>query len=80
MDDGSKCGSSVKIATNCFTEKEVLFLCEILKKKYNIISSKSKTGRDKEYIIYIYKSSLLNFSNIVKPYMLPSMYYKLNGY
>jgi LAGLIDADG DNA endonuclease family/NADH-Ubiquinone oxidoreductase (complex I), chain 5 N-terminus len=80
MDDGSKCGSSVRIATNCFTEKEVLFLCEILKKKYNITSSKSKTGRDKEYIIYIYKSSLLNFSNIIKPYMLPSMYYKLNGY
>jgi LAGLIDADG DNA endonuclease family len=80
MDDGSKYGSSIRIATNCFTEKEVLFLCEILKKKYNITSSKSKTGRDKEYIIYIYKSSLLNFSNIVKPYMLPSMYYKLNGY
>lgn len=79
MDNGNKCGSSIKIATNCFTEKEVLFLCEILKKKYNIIASKHKTGRDREYCIYIYKSSLLNFSNVVKPYMVFSMYYKLNG-
>jgi hypothetical protein len=80
MDDGSKCGSSVKIATHCFTEKEILFLCEILLKKYNIISSKIKDGKNKGYSIYIYKCSLSSFSNIVKPFILPSMYYKLNGY
>jgi len=80
MDNGSKCGSSVKIATNCFTEKEVLFLCEILKNKYDIMSSKLSSGKNKGYCIYIYKRSLPIFSKIVKPNMLPSLYYKLNGF
>jgi LAGLIDADG DNA endonuclease family/NADH-Ubiquinone oxidoreductase (complex I), chain 5 N-terminus len=80
MDDGSKCGSSVKIATNSFTVKEILSLCEILKNKYNIISSTASEGKDKGYCLYIYKMSLPIFSSIVKPYMLPSLYYKLNGY
>jgi LAGLIDADG DNA endonuclease family/NADH-Ubiquinone oxidoreductase (complex I), chain 5 N-terminus len=80
MDDGSICGSSVKIATNCFTDKEILFLCYILKKKYNIICSKMKDGRKKGCSLYIYKSSLPIFSCLIKPYMLPSMYYKLNNY
>lgn len=80
MDDGSRCMPSVRIATDCFTEKEVLFLCEVLKVKYGILSSKVSTGRKGSYYLYIRKSSLPLFSSIVKPYMLPSMYYKLNGY
>lgn len=80
MDDGSKCGSSIKIATNSFREKDILYLCEILKHKYNIISLKINGGKNKEYYLYIYKISLPLFSKIVKPYMLPSSYYKLNGY
>jgi len=85
MDDGSIYGSSVKIATNCFTDDELLFLCDLLKRKYNILCSKvkeSKKGIRDQIIsyLYIYKKSLPHFSKIVKPYMIPSMYYKLNGY
>lgn len=80
MVDGSKMGSSVYIAINCFNEKEILFLSETIKMKYGIISSKVSSGVNKGYRLYIYKNSLPLFSSIVKPYMLPSMYYKLNGY
>jgi hypothetical protein len=30
--------------------------------------------------LYIYKCSMPKFSSLVKPYLLPSLYYKLNGY
>ena len=80
MDDGSKYGSSVKIATNCFTMKEILYLNKILIKKYNIESSITSGGINKGYCLYIHKCSMPIFSNLIKKYMLPSLYYKLNGY
>jgi len=80
MDDGSKCGSSAKIATNSFTVKEILFLSKILIEKYSIKSSIVSDGRNKGYCLYIYKCSMPLFSSLIKRYMLPSLYYKLNGY
>ena len=77
MDDGSSLGKGVRIATNCFTLEEVNFLCKVLKSKYNIVATSVKCGKDKGYIIYIHVSSMELFTNIVKPYLLPSLYYKL---
>ena len=76
----SKSGSSVKIATNCFTIKEISFLSKILREKYRIISSIISGGKNKGYCLYIHKCSMPRFSNLIKMYMLPSLYYKLNGY
>lgn len=78
MDDGSKGGSSLKIATNNFTYEEIQFLCNILLKLYNIKASVQKAGINKGYILYIQKNSMENFINIIKPYMHKSMYYKLH--
>ena len=77
MDDGSSLGKGARIATNCFTLEEVNFLCKVLKSKYNIVATSVKCGKDKGYIIYIHVSSMELFTNIVKPYLLPSLYYKL---
>lgn len=77
MDDGSKFGQGAKIATNCFTLKEVKYLCFILNKKYKIIATANSGGKNKGYIIYIHKKSMTIFSKLIKPYMLPSLYYKL---
>ena len=68
MDDGSKGGSSLKIA------KEIQFLCNILLKLYNIKASVQKAGINKGYT----KKFMENFINIIKPYMHKSMYYKLH--
>jgi LAGLIDADG DNA endonuclease family/NADH-Ubiquinone oxidoreductase (complex I), chain 5 N-terminus len=77
MDDGSSLGRGARIATNCFTLEEVNFLCNVLKIKYNIIATPNKGGKDKGHIIYIHVNSMKLFMNIVKPYLLPSLYYKL---
>lgn len=77
MDDGSKTHNTVRIATNCFQKSELEFLCKILKDKYNLHVTSQKAGKDKGCILYIKTSSLNTFINIVKPHMLPSMYYKL---
>nr|YP_010833290.1 LAGLIDADG endonuclease [Agaricus bitorquis]WFG54037.1 LAGLIDADG endonuclease [Agaricus bitorquis] len=80
MDDGSKLKNSARIATNCFTIEEVTFLCEGLKKKYGIVATPCKGGVGKGFIIYIHVESMKLFSSIVKPHMIPSMYYKLGNY
>lgn len=80
MDDGSKKGKGASIATNCFTLEEVNLLCKVLKSKYNIIATSNKSGENKGHIIYIHSNSMKLFSSIVKPYLLPSLYYKLGFY
>jgi len=80
MDDGSKINNTVRIATNCFTYSEIEFLSTVLYKKYNIKSNPQSSGPNKGYILYFSSSSMIDFSNIVKPFMLPSMYYKLGKY
>lgn len=77
MDDGSKLGKGARIATNCFTFNEVLFLCEVLHNKFNLTVTVHTGGKDKGHVLYIHKHSMNIFSNLVKPYMLPSLYYKL---
>jgi len=78
MDDGSKIGKGAKITTNCFTYNEILFLSEVLNKKYNIKSSIISGGINKGYSLYISTTSMSIFIEIIKPFMLPSLYYKLN--
>jgi len=80
MDDGSNLGKGAKIVTNCFTYKELQFLCEIIFKKYNLIVTLQSGGKNKGYSLYINSKSMPLFSKIVKPYMLPSLNYKLGDY
>lgn len=78
MDDGSKLGSSFKIATNYFKLNELEQLCDLLYNKFNLNCSLHK---DKLYwTIYIKKCSAKHFSNLIEPYMLDSMKYKLGIY
>ena len=78
MDDGSKIGKTVTIATNCFQVSDLEFLCKLLKNKYKLEASIQKSGLNKGHILYIKKKSLNKFIEIVKPYILPSMLYKLH--
>ena len=72
MDDGSECGT---IATNCFSLDEVELLINWLKTKWNIISTKQKNKA--HYVLHISQKSRLDFEQLIFPYMIPSMYYKL---
>ena len=79
MDDGTSLGKGARIATNCFTFEEVNFLCNVLKSRYNIIATPNKCGKDKGHIIYIHTNTIKLFTDTVKPYLLPSLYYKLGS-
>nr|YP_010130223.1 LAGLIDADG endonuclease [Clavaria fumosa]QPZ51124.1 LAGLIDADG endonuclease [Clavaria fumosa] len=79
MDDGTLYkNKGLKFCTNSFTLKEIQYLSFLLKNKYSINSSIYKITAVNQYNIYIPKSSLNILIKIVKPYIHPSMYYKLN--
>lgn len=78
MDDGTRYKNrGLRFCTNSFTLKEVQYLASLLETKYLLNTSIHKTGYVNQYGLYIPKSSLDNLRNIVKPYIHPSMYYKL---
>lgn len=80
MDDGGKVGKGLKLATNSFSYKEVVYLSNILLDKYNIKSTIQKTGVENQYHLYIWAESMPILWNIVKDYIIPSMKYKFGDY
>ena len=65
----------VRIATNSFTKEEVELLKLALETKFNIKSTLHKNNE--RYILYIKQESIPLLKNLVLPYMVPSMLYKL---
>ena len=80
MNDGGKIGKGLKLATNNFTLNEVKQLIAILDIKYNIKSTIDKTGTIDQYNIYILSDSMPILVKNIKPYIIPSMKYKLGNY
>lgn len=80
MDDGySELGPMYFLCTDNFTLKEVHILQKLLKNKFNLDSGlKIRKNNNKIcYRIKILKKSSIDFKNIIKPYIIPSMKYKL---
>lgn len=77
MDDGYKRNdcNAFRINTDSFKESEQNVLCQILKNNFGIDSSIHRKG--KYWNIYIPQSSSKKFVEIVKPYIIPSMKYKI---
>lgn len=81
MDDGCKLNKGLKFATNCFKYNEVLYLTILLYKKYNIKATIQKGNiNNTQYIIYVWTESIPLLANIVAPYIIPSIKYKLGNY
>ena len=78
MDDGAKFGNSLKFCTNSFTFDECIRIIYILKEKFDIKASIQSAGKKDQYLVYILKESMDNLRNIVSPYIIPEMKYKLN--
>lgn len=73
LDDSHKTTYGYQINTQCFTKQEVEFLRSILKDKFNVESTYQKFDN----IIYIKSSSVNTLDNLIKPYTIDSMKYKL---
>jgi hypothetical protein len=80
MDDGGKCSAGLKIATNSFTYKDLERITKFLYDKYKLECSIIKTGHENQFNIYFPKKTMPFLSKFIKPYFVPSMYYKLNNY
>lgn len=83
MDDGSidpKRRKSMSLHTECFTVEENQMLSDIIKDKFNISSKVSQTNRKngkKYYHLTFNKENSIKLTNLIKPYILDSMKYKL---
>lgn len=73
MDDGCKTDKSYKIATNCFTIKELRKFQYFLLQKFNI-----ETTIHKDNGLYIRYKSVKTFEEVISPYIIDSMKYKLH--
>jgi len=72
MDDGSRNASAYFIYTNCFSISDLQMTKKILYERFNIV-----IGIGAKNIIHISGDSRLIFHNLIKPYIIPSMEYKL---
>lgn len=74
MDDGSITGTSCNIASNKFSENERFLLRDLIYSKFNILTNITQTT------LYIPTKEFSLFKEIVKPYIIEEMKYKLNTY
>lgn len=73
MDDGYISGKSFLLATQSFYKKDLELLKKILKDKFNIETVLRKNGE-----IYIRTKSSKEFVNLIKPYIVKQLYYKIS--
>lgn len=72
MDDGCKNGKTINLNMQSYTLEDLNLFVKFLKDKFDLefIIKKDKT-------LYLRHNSIQNFTNIVKPYIINSMLYKL---
>ncbi|OGE81523.1 MAG: hypothetical protein A2826_00515 [Candidatus Doudnabacteria bacterium RIFCSPHIGHO2_01_FULL_43_23] len=78
MDDGSLKSQFHRariINTQCFSEKDLKILQDMLFKKFHITTTLRKQKEGKQ--IYIPSTEIGKFISIVQPYIIPSMEYKI---
>jgi ubiquinol-cytochrome c reductase cytochrome b subunit len=77
MEDGTKVNKGLKLNTNSFSYNDCLLLFKALNNNFNIKASIQSAGKKDQYLIYIWKESMTDLINIVSPYIIPEMKYKL---
>jgi predicted DNA-binding protein YlxM (UPF0122 family) len=77
LDDGTlNSGTNHRIHTNCFTYSEQVELKNLLKRCFDL-ECKIIERKDKQYILSFDRNNTVKLSNIIEPYVIPSMKYKL---
>lgn len=77
MDDGGRCGQGLKLSTQGFPREDVELLIEVLKNKWDLQGNLNKSGKINQWIIYIPKSQIPKLQQLVSPFIVNSMKYKL---
>lgn len=76
MDDGGKNGAGCSIATHSFPWEDVELLRLTLNERWGFDCTSQRQGD--RWMIYFKKGDKTLLSNVIKPFMIPSMHYKLN--
>ena len=76
MDDGSRHGTGLNINVYAFSNDDVDKLMFTLQDKFKLRCS-IHYNKDKKPRIYIFKESMPDLINLVKPYFIKEMLYKL---
>ena len=77
MDDGSKSRSSVYLNTQQFRVEDQKRLLQLLSNQLSLVG---KLNKDKQYLrIRITTESTVRLKDIIRPYVLPMFYYKLDN-
>ena len=76
MDDGGASGAGCTIAAHSFLREDVELLQETLNSRYGFHCTMQRQGRC--WVIYFKKGDKSLLSNLIKPFMIPGMYHKLN--
>ena len=75
MDDGSRDGRQLRINTQCFSREEQIFIQYVLRAKLGI---ETTLNRDKDQLrLRIGAKSMERLRELIEPYIIPSMLYKL---
>ncbi len=77
MDDGSYNNTSYYLHTQGFILKDIEKLQYVLNKNFGIQSNLHKDKNS--YKLYILKVSKTKFENVIKDFILPSFYYKMDS-
>jgi hypothetical protein len=77
MDDGGWTNSGVRISCNSFTLKEIQYIIQIFKSKFDLNCTIQNIYIKDKYSIYIKSNSILKLREITLPYIHHSMKYKL---
>lgn len=76
MDDGTKHHYEKDFCFECFSFSEQQLLCDYLKDKYNIEARVIRYNKTKNRT-RILRKSIMNFNDLIQPYILNCMKYKL---
>lgn len=81
MGDGYCSHNAVHLCTDSFTEVEVELLIKVLYANFGLLATKSIRKRESRVICWRIRmptSETFKLQNIVAPYMIPEMLYKIN--
>ena len=77
LDDGTlNSGTNHRIHTNCFTYEDQVKLKNLLKRCFDL-ECKIIQRKDTQYILSFDRINTVKLSNIIEPYVIPTMEYKL---
>ena len=81
MDDGGLGGNTVSglvLDVSAFTVSEQFLIKEILNKKFHLKTSLHTYNKEKNHVkLYFKKESVEAFKALIRPYIIPSLKYKL---